>query len=50
MLAKSLRYQNTEEIKEKLKKDNFKSMLEAGIDKVLGGVTSLDEVIRAVDI
>lgn len=49
-LRNILRYQNTEEIKEKLKKDNFKSMLATGLDKVIGGVTSLDEVIRAVDI
>lgn len=49
-LRNILRYQDTEEIKEKLKNDNFKSMLATGIDKVLGGVTSLDEVIRAVDI
>lgn len=45
-----LRSQNTEEIKEKLKKDNFKSMLATGLDKVIDGVTSFDEVVRAVDI
>ena len=49
-LRNTLRYQDTEEIKEKLKNDNFKSMLAAGLDKVIDGVTSLDEVIRAVDI
>lgn len=49
-LRNILRYQDTEEIKEKLKNDNFKSMLATGIDKVIDGVTSLDEVIRAVDI
>ena len=49
-LRNILRYQNTEEIKEELKKANFKSMLEQGLDKVIDGVTSLDEVIRAVDI
>lgn len=45
-----LRSQNTEEIKEKLKNDNFKSMLAVGLDKVIDGVTSFDEVVRAVDI
>lgn len=49
-LRNILRYQDTEEIKEKLKNDNFKSMLATGLDKVIDGVTSLDEVIRAVDI
>lgn len=49
-LRNILRYQDTEGIKEKLKNDNFKSMLAAGLDKVIDGVTSLDEVIRAVDI
>ena len=49
-LRNTLRYQDTEEIKEKLKNDNFKSMLAAGLDKVIDGVTSLDEVIRSVDI
>ena len=39
-----------QKIKEKLKNDNFKSMLAEGLDKVIDGVTSLDEVIRAVDI
>lgn len=49
-LRNILRYQDTEKIKEKLKNDNFKSMLAAGLDKVIDGVTSFDEVIRAVDI
>lgn len=49
-LRNILRNQDTEEIKEKLKNDNFKSMLATGLDKVIDGVTSLDEVIRAVDI
>lgn len=49
-LRNILRNQDTEEIKEKLKNDNFKSMLAEGLDKVIDGVTSLDEVIRAVDI
>lgn len=49
-LRNILRNQDTEEIKEKLKNDNFKSMLATGLDKVIDGVTSLDEVMRAVDI
>lgn len=49
-LRNILRYQDTEKIKEKLKNDNFKSMLATGLDKVIDGVTSFDEVIRAVDI
>lgn len=49
-LRNILKYENTEKIKEKLKNDNFKSMLATGLDKVIDGVTSLDEVIRAVDI
>lgn len=49
-LRNILRYQDTEGIKEKLKNDNFKSMLATGLDKVIDGVTSFDEVIRAVDI
>lgn len=49
-LRNVLRYQDTEGIKEKLKNDNFKSMLATGLDKVIDGVTSFDEVIRAVDI
>lgn len=49
-LRNILRYQDTEEIKEKLNNDNFESMLATGLDKVIDGVTSLDEVIRAVDI
>ena len=49
-LRNILKYENTEKIKEKLKNDNFKSMLQAGLEKVIDGVTSLDEVIRAVDI
>lgn len=49
-IRNTLRNQNLKEIKEKLEKDNFKSILEIGLDKVIEGITSFEEVIRVVDI
>lgn len=41
---------STSKVKEKLKKEGFKSMLENGIDKVLEGKTSFEEVLGALDV
>lgn len=49
-IRNTLKNQNPKEIKEKLEKDNFKSILEIGLDKVIEGITSFEEVIRVVDI
>lgn len=40
---------STSKVKEKLKKEGFKSMLENGIDKVLEGKTSFEEVLGVLD-
>lgn len=43
------RGERSEEIKEKLEKEGFKSMLENGIDKVLDGRTSFEEILEVLD-
>lgn len=42
--------ERSEEIKEKLEKEAFKSMLENGIDKVIEGKTSLEEILENLDL
>ena len=41
---------STSKVKEKLKKEGFKSMLENGIDKILEGKTSFEEVLGSLDV
>ena len=40
----------SEELRQKLEKDGFKSMLVHGLGKVLDGITTLDEVLKVVDL